>query len=65
LIPPQHLGAAVLRGDWIIASALVIGGLAMAPLPFASVAGTSAAAVAFPVVLDAVKIPVFRRLQIT
>ena len=37
----------------------------MALLPFAAVAGAFAAALALAVVLDAVKIPVFRRLQIT
>jgi len=51
--------------DVLIASVLAVGGFAMAPLPFAAVAGTLAAALAFAVMLDAVKIPVFRRLQIT
>jgi len=51
--------------DVLIASVLAVGGFAMAPLPFAAVAGTFAAALALAVMLDAVKIPVFRRLQIT
>ncbi len=51
--------------DVLIASVLAAGGFAMAPLPFAAIAGTFAAAIAFAVMLDAVKIPVFRRLQIT
>lgn len=51
--------------DVLIASVLAVGGFAMAPLPIAVVAGTFAAALALAVVLDAVKVPVFRRLQIT
>ena len=51
--------------DVVIASALAFGGFAMAPLPLVTIGGTLAAAVCFGVVLDAVKLPVFRRLQIT
>jgi H+-transporting ATPase len=37
----------------------------MAPLPALVVAGTLAAAAAFAIILDLVKVPVFRRLRIT
>ncbi|HQT78023.1 MAG TPA: HAD-IC family P-type ATPase, partial [Rhodopila sp.] len=50
--------------DIAIASALAIAGIAMAPLPAWVVAGTLAAAAAFAVILDIVKLPVFRRLGI-
>ena len=36
----------------------------MTPLPVLTVAGTFAAAAAFAVLLDLVKIPIFRRLDI-
>jgi H+-transporting ATPase len=51
--------------DIAIAAVLSLGGIAMAPLPLRVLAGTLAAAAAFALVLDGVKIPVFRRLQIT
>jgi H+-transporting ATPase len=51
--------------DLLIASTLAVGGIAMAPLPAWVVAATLAAAVAFAVLLDLVKVPVFRRLKIT
>jgi len=51
--------------DIAIAAALSIGGIAMAPLPVLVVGGVCAASAAFAFVLDAVKAPVFRRLQIT
>ena len=51
--------------DLLIASALAIGGIAMTPLPAWTVAGTLATAAVFAVVLDLVKIPTFRRLNIT
>jgi H+-transporting ATPase len=50
--------------DISIATVLSVGGIAMAPLPFKIVAGTLVAAAIFAFVLDAVKVPVFRRLQI-
>ena len=37
----------------------------MAPLPALVVIGALAAAIAFAVILDLVKVPVFRRLRIT
>jgi H+-transporting ATPase len=49
----------------LIASTLAIGGIAMTPLPAWVVAGTLAAAIAFAVLLDFVKVPVFQRLKIT
>jgi H+-transporting ATPase len=52
-------------GDLAIASILAAGGIAMTPLPPLVVAGTLAAAVVFAVILDLVKVPVFRRLEIT
>jgi H+-transporting ATPase len=51
--------------DLLIASTLAVGGIAMAPVPAPVVAGTFAAAVAFAVLLDLVKVPVFQRLKIT
>jgi H+-transporting ATPase len=51
-------------GDLLIASTLAVGGIAMTPLPALMVAGTLAAAAAFAVILDFVKVPVFRRLRI-
>jgi H+-transporting ATPase len=51
--------------DLLIISTLAIFGIAMAPLPFPVVAGEFAAALVFALFLDAVKIPVFARLQIS
>jgi H+-transporting ATPase len=51
--------------DLLIASTLAIAGLAMAALPAAVVAGTLGAAIVFALILDFLKIPVFRRLGIT
>ena len=51
--------------DLLIASTLAIGGIAMTPLPASLVAGTLAVAAVFAVILDLVKVPVFRRLGIT
>ncbi|MDR3448836.1 MAG: HAD-IC family P-type ATPase [Alphaproteobacteria bacterium] len=51
--------------DILVASTLAVGGIAMTPLPVWVVAGTLAAAAAFAVILDLVKVPVFRRLRIT
>jgi H+-transporting ATPase len=50
--------------DVVIASILALGGIAMAPVPALIVAGTFAAAIAFAVILDCVKVPVFHRLGI-
>jgi H+-transporting ATPase len=50
--------------DILIASALSIEGIAMAPLPAWIVALTLAAAAVFAVVADLVKVPAFRRLGI-
>jgi H+-transporting ATPase len=51
--------------DLLIASTLAVGGILMTPLPASIVAGTLAAAAVFAVILDLVKVPVFRRLGIT
>jgi H+-transporting ATPase len=51
--------------DVLIISTLGVLGIAMAPLPVAVIACEFAAAVAFGVVLDFVKIPVFARLRIS
>jgi H+-transporting ATPase len=51
--------------DLLIASTLAIAGIAMAALPAWMVVGTLAAAAAFAVILDLVKVPAFRRLGIT
>ncbi|MEO9189869.1 MAG: HAD-IC family P-type ATPase [Acetobacteraceae bacterium] len=50
--------------DIVIASTLAIGGIAMAALPPLAVAGTGVAAAAFAFVLDAIKVPAFRHLEI-
>jgi len=52
-------------GDLLIASTLAVGGIAMMSLPALVVAGTLASAAAVAVILDVVKVPVFRRLRIT
>ena len=62
--PSLWLAASSLA-DVLIASTLAVGGIAMTPLPVLLVAGTLAAAAAFAVILDFVKLPVFRRLGIT
>jgi H+-transporting ATPase len=51
--------------DLLIASTLAIGGIAMTPLPAWVVISALAAAVCFALVLDLVKVPVFRCLKIT
>jgi H+-transporting ATPase len=51
--------------DLLIASTLAVGGIAMTPLPAWFVAAMLAAAAVFAIVLDFVKAPVFRRLEIT
>jgi len=50
--------------DIAIASILAVGGFAMKPLPAPMVLGTLAAAITFAIVLDQVKVPLFRRLGI-
>jgi H+-transporting ATPase len=51
--------------DVVIISSLAVFGIAMAPLSLAVVACEFAAAIAFGVVLDVVKIPLFARLRIS
>jgi H+-transporting ATPase len=51
-------------GDVLIASVLAIAGIAMTALPAAVVAGTLLAAVVFAVLVDFIKVPLFRRLRI-
>jgi H+-transporting ATPase len=50
--------------DILIAAALAISGIAMAPLPLIAVVATFVAAAAFAFAIDFVKVPVFRRLAI-
>jgi H+-transporting ATPase len=50
--------------DLLIASTLAVGGILMTPLPAWIVGGTLAAAAAFAVILDLVKVPAFHRLGI-
>jgi len=50
--------------DLVIASTLAVGGIAMAPVPAWTVAGTLAAAAVFAIALDFVKVPVFDCLKI-
>jgi H+-transporting ATPase len=52
-------------GDLAIASALAIGGVAMTALPVMVVLSVLAAAAAFALILDLVKVPLFRRLGIS
>ena len=51
--------------DLLIISTLALGGIAMAPLPGAVVLGEFGAAIAFGLILNMVKIPVFTRLGIS
>ena len=51
--------------DVLIISTLAIGGIAVHPLPVAIVMGVLSAAIVFGFLLDQVKVPVFRRLQIS
>ena len=50
--------------DVSIASTLAVGGIAMTSLSFVVVAGALASAIAFAVVLDLIKVPIFRRLSL-
>jgi H+-transporting ATPase len=50
--------------DILIISLLAVGGIAMHPLPITFVACVLLAAIIFAVVLDLIKVPTFRRLQI-
>ena len=50
--------------DLLIATTMANRGLAMAPLRSVVIAGTLLGAVAFAFLVDLVKVPVFRRLQI-
>jgi H+-transporting ATPase len=61
---PSLLLAVSSVADILIAAVLAVGGIAMTPLPPFVVIGTLAAAVAFAIVLDLLKVPVFRRLKI-
>jgi H+-transporting ATPase len=51
--------------DLLIISTLANRGIAMAPLPLSVLGGELAAAVAFGLLLNIVKIPVFARLKIS
>jgi H+-transporting ATPase len=51
--------------DIFIASTLAIAGIAMTPLAAADVAGVLAMAIAFAFLMDLIKVPLFRRLQIS
>ena len=61
---PSNWVVASSVAEVLIASALAVTGLAMAPLPAVVVAGALAAAVALAFVLDVVKRPVFAKLHI-
>jgi len=61
---PSNWLVASTGADLSIAATLALGGIAMAPLSSGVVMGTLAAAVAFVLVLDLVKLRVFARLQI-
>ena len=51
--------------DILIASTLAIAGIAMRPLPAADVAGVLGMAIVLALLLDLIKVPLFRRLQIS
>jgi H+-transporting ATPase len=61
---PSSWLAASSVADVLIASTLAVSGIAMTPLPAATIAGTLAATAAFALLLDIVKIPLFARLGI-
>lgn len=50
--------------DLLIISTLAVRGIAMAPLPISILACEFAAALAFSLILDGLKIPIFARLHI-
>jgi H+-transporting ATPase len=50
--------------DLLIISAMALRGIAMTPLPLTILAGELGAAIIFGLILDAIKIPIFARLQI-
>jgi len=52
-------------GDLLIACVLAVAGIAMTALPAAAVLATLLAAGVFAVLLDFIKVPLFKRLQIT
>ncbi|HEX7750265.1 MAG TPA: HAD-IC family P-type ATPase [Bordetella sp.] len=62
--PPSPWLIASSIADVAIAAVLAVGGIAMTPLPVAAVAGVFLATVIFWLVLTALKIPVFARLDI-
>jgi len=62
---PSHWLTVSSVADVLIAATLAVGGIAMASLPDWVVTGTLAAAAAFALIMDQVKVPVFRRLKIT
>jgi H+-transporting ATPase len=51
--------------DTSIACILAVAGIAMAPLPLLVVAGALGGAVVFALLMDLVKVPLFRRLSLT
>jgi len=61
---PSNWVLASSLGDLLIASTLAVAGIAMKPLPVWVVAGTLIAAAAFAILLDQVKVPLYRRLGI-
>ncbi len=61
---PSLWVAASSAADVLIAATLAVGGIAMTPLSPLTVAGTLAAAAAFALVLDTVKVPLFARLKV-
>jgi H+-transporting ATPase len=62
---PSYWLVASSIADILIASTLALGGFAMTPLPPWMIGATLAAAAVLVVMLDLVKVPVFRRLGIT
>jgi H+-transporting ATPase len=62
---PSVWVAASSVSDVLIATILAIGGIAMTPLPASVVVATLTAAIVFAVILDFIKVPLFRRLKIS
>jgi H+-transporting ATPase len=64
-IRPSRLLVLSSAADLLIASTLAGFGLAMAPLPLWVIGGVLAAGLAFAILVDMVKVPVFHRLRLT
>jgi H+-transporting ATPase len=64
-LPPSHLLVLSSSCDALICGMLAVFGFLVTPLPWTLVGGIFVAAVVFAVVLDVIKLPLFRRLQLS